>query len=389
MRLKLFAIALPSLLFSTIDEGFLPQKEKCSAPLKKECECIVPRIEMISEENAFCKWQGRSQSATVDKGVVVSGNYLYWQAKEDGLEYLQTVNLNGAGSTQLLVRAELFEPDSSWNSGFRVALGYIFPARSQWDVRLDWTSFHSHAGNRQSSSDPTLATEMLRPTWLPFLMGTGATQGSVDWTLRYNILNLSLGRDFFLGKWMSFHPQMGITGGWIKQHYHANYEGFSALNGVFSPVGPTNYLADWEYRAVGLRLGTDVQWYMTSQVSLVANGFASILCGKYQLNEKFNGAFPIGFFTLIHEKIMLKDNFYRLRPAIEMEIGARWQHFFSDKMRRVLFGAYYGFAYWFQQNIMVNEFVILDQNFNSFLTNLPTTGDLQLQGLRIEAEINF
>lgn len=355
-----------------------------------EYESSSQKLNQSIEQAALCCWPETITSATIDKGFIAQGSYLYWQAKEGGLEYIQRVDLaTNSPPGVVLADTQPFEPDSKWTSGFRVALGYIFSARSQWDLSLNWTSFHSEASNVLQADDPTLSTQMLRPTWLPFLMGTGASFGSVHWNLKYDIVNLALGREFFLGKWLSFHPQVALIGGWIDQSYRAAYQGFSASSGALSPIGDTGYKADWDYHAMGLRMGTDASWHITRQFALVANGFFSILYGKYSLHETFQGAFFPQPSFLIHETIHFNDQYYRLRPALETEIGVSWGRFFDNDKRRVSLGAYYGFTYWFEQNAMVNEFVILDSNFNSFVTLLPTQGDLQLQGLRIEAQLDF
>ena len=100
------------------------------------------------------------------------------------------------------------------------------------------------------------------------------------------------------------------------------------------------------------------------------------------------------FFTpapvLLPEAITLKDKFNRLRACLEAEMGIRWQQYFSCNQRKVQLGIYYDFSYWIDQNMMVNQNVNLDlATGNSFVTNITKYGDLQLQGLRINAEIVF
>jgi hypothetical protein len=347
-------------------------------------------MDQIAEQNVFCGWQGKNASATVDQGFVGKASYLYWQAKEEGLDFVQSGDIEGGFPAPITANITLLDPISEWQSGFQVGIGYIFPQRSQWDVLLNWTWFHSNASNSTSLNGPLVATKTLRPTWLPFLMGPQVLDAAAQWGLKYDTLDLLLGRDFFLGKWLSFHPQAGVRAAHIHQDYQATYHGVydDGMGGSIF-LGETSFDANWTYNGMGVRFGTDGEWHINSYFSLVANGFLSILYGRYHLQESFQGGFPVGNPTPLREIINLNQHYYRLRTALETEIGFRSQTFFNNDKRRVVLGAYYGFSYWLRQNEMVNQFLVFNTTGDVFLTNLPTSGDLQLQGLRIELEVDF
>ena len=334
-------------------------------------------------------WKGQGDLPQYQLVYRTSNQYLYWQAKEDGLEFAQLIDVQLNFPAPIVATTSLLEPSSEWNSGFQVGLGYIFPQRSQWDILLNWTWFHSDAKKSASASDPTLTQHSLKPTWLPFLMGPQAFDAAGHWSLKYDTLDLLLGRDFFLGRWLSFHPQAGIRGAHLHQDYHAAYHGaYNDGMGALLPLGETSFDATWTYNGIGVRFGTDGEWHINSYVSVVANGFLSILYGRYHLQEAFVGKFLAGGF-LLGESIYSNRRYYRLRTALESELGIRLQKFFSNDTKRAVFGAYYGFSYWIRQNEMSNELLNFDATGNSFVTHLPITGDLQLQGLRIELGVDF
>ena len=341
----------------------------------KCCDHKVP----ILEENA---------KATVDQGFILKTNYLYWNAYEDGLEYAQSIHLNLPIVTNIDATVKMFEPNSIWKGGFETGIGYIFPQRSQWDLMLNWTYFHSKATGSKSLDPATLATDMLRPIWLPFLLGSLSFNTDMNWTLYYNLLDLILGKEFSLGKWLAFHPQAGIRGGWIHQMYKAFYEGFS-FDGVSTVQLPeTSFIAKWSFDGLGIRFGTDVEWRLHPNFSMIGNGFASILYGNMRLHEIFSGAFTPGPGILITESVHMNNKHHRIRTALETELGFRYQTFFSNETKRFMLGAYYGFSYWFNQNALVNQFINLDAQ-GATTTVLPAKGDLQLQGLKIGLELDF
>ncbi len=351
-------------------------------------------ISQAAAQETCCKPDPCSyQKAESLKGFIFEGSYLYWLAKEDGLEFAQYLNQTGGFPDQINVDVKTYEPKSRWNSGFQIGGGYIFPQRCQWDVFANWTSYSSKQTNFVASNDADLSQEMLRPIWLPLLMGTVAFNGGVSWKLDFNLIDLMIGRDFFAGPWFSFHPQAGVRIGWIGQKYKAEYQGAYIEGGVgIVPTGATSFKADWTFNGTGLRFGSDAQWHINSHFSIAGNAFLSALYGKYKLHEKFQGS--LVFFTpapvLLPEAITLKDKFNRLRACLEAEMGIRWQQYFSCNQRKVQLGIYYDFSYWIDQNMMVNQNVNLDlATGNSFVTNITKYGDLQLQGLRINAEIVF
>lgn len=331
-------------------------------------------------------------SATVSKGIIFEASYLYWLAKEDGLEFTQFLNQTGGFPDGFNVSVNTYEPNSKWQSGFQAGAGYIFSQRCQWDVFANWTSFSSKQTNFVAANDPDLDPNMLRPIWLPLLMGTVAFDGGVLWKLDFNTLDLMIGRDFYAGTWLSFHPQAGVRIGWINQKYTAEYRGAYFGGGTAIPTGDTSFNADWKYSGTGIRFGSDAEWHLNSSFSIAGNAFLSALYGKYKLHEKFQGALVIfnPAPVLLPEVITLSDEFYRVRACIETELGIKWQQYFSCNRRRIQLGAYYDFSYWIDQNMMVNQNAILDLTTgNSFVTNITKYGDLQLQGLRVNAEIDF
>ncbi|HAB99887.1 MAG TPA: hypothetical protein DCE71_08705 [Parachlamydiales bacterium] len=335
----------------------------------------------------------KKSSNSIDQGFVIRGSYLFYQAMEEGLDYLQKLHLGGSPATKILADVKPEGPDFTWNNGFEVGLGYIFPQREQWDVLLNWTHYQTHCESSEPFISPTDTNNTLKPLWLPFLTGSLASQSAVHWLMHFNTIDLTLGRNFFIGDWLAMHPQVSLRGAWINQGYSAGYLGANSVNnGTYFPVGPTTFMAHWQYQAGGLRFGSDAEWFLSKNFALIANLYGSIFYGKFIIEETFDGGFGVSGAPplLILESVSFHKSFFRVRPALETEIGIRWQMFFSNEERRAMIGAYYGLSYWFNQNMLVNEFLSLDiPSGNSLLTPFPVEGDLQLHGLRIEGRFDF
>ncbi|MBX7067514.1 MAG: hypothetical protein K1X28_09815 [Parachlamydiales bacterium] len=331
-------------------------------------------------------------SATIPKGFIFEGSYLYWLAKEDGLEFVQSLDQTGGFPAGINVDIVIVEPNSKWHSGFQIGGGYILSQRCQWDFFANWTSFHSSQRNFVASEDPDLSPHMLRPVWLPFIMGSEAFSGDVVWKVNFNTFDMMIGRDFYAGPWISFHPQAGVRIACIKQKYDAEYSGAYVQGNAPIPIGNTSFQASWKYDGTGIRFGSDAEWHLNSNLSIAGNAFLSAIYGKYDLRERFKGAFVVfdPAPNIVPETVNIHDQTFRVRTCIETELGIKWQQYFSCDRRRVQLGVYYDFSYWIDQNVMLNQNLSLDlQTGNSFVTNISKYGDLQLQGLRVNAELNF
>jgi hypothetical protein len=345
------------------------------------------------KEPSLCQNPCNSLRTSIEQGFIVQASYLFYQAMEDGLNYLQKLHISGGGDSKIFAEVEPDEPDFSWNSGVQVGIGYIFPQREQWELLLNWTYYQTHSENSVPSIASTNTADTLKPIWLPFLTGSVASQSSVHWLMHFNTIDLSLGRNFPIGQWLSMHPRAGLRGAWINQGYSSNYQAADLVNGgTIFPIGMTSFMGHWQYQAGGLRFGSDAEWLISEQFALIANLYGSVLYGRFTVEEMFDGAFAVSGAPpfLISEAVSFHKNYFRLRPSLETELGIRWQYFFSNHQRRAMIGAYYGLAYWFNQNALVNEFLSLDlTSGNSLISPLPATGDLQLHGLRVEGRFDF
>lgn len=336
-----------------------------------------------------------SCSASIDCGFIAKASYLYWQAKEDGLEYVVTSDQAGDIFEGFDIDFTHREPNFKWESGLQAGLGYIISEREQWDFLANWTYFHTKAKDSIATDPNDLPiASILRPNWLPFILGSVSTAASANLTLNLNVLDFTLGRDFYVGNWLTFHPRFGLRWGWLHQNYRAKFDSYNLFAGMPSivPIGTTSFTGKWSYQAGGIRFGTDAEWLISRQFSLVVNAFASILYGKYKVAEVFDGGFvvDIGGPHLIPETVNLDNRYFRIRPVFETEGGLKWHTLFSKGKREASLGVYYGLSYWFNQNALVNEFLSLDlSSGNSFVTSLPANGDLSMQGLRIQSELDF
>jgi len=345
--------------------------------------------EEIAEKNGHGYWQGKSSSASVEKGFIASSAFLYWQAKEDGLEYAQDVKFEGVtgGAPTLIVadtRSEI--PEFSWAPGVQVGLGYIFPEQQQWDLSFNWTYFYSKSSSSGVLPEGDMTTHQFKPLWIPFLMGNFASEASAHWTLHYNTFDLALGRNYFVGSWLAFKPSLGLRGALIGQQYNVRYLGnhddLTFFNSSFKNKN--------NFGGVGVRVATDLEWLMTSHWSILGNISGSLVYGRFFVRQRADGKIRPAVGVEIDEIFNMRSNITRLIPNFEAKLGLQWNTFFHQEKRRVTLGLFYNLSYWFHQNQLANPFIFFNAaTGGTFINELKTMGDLQLQGGSFEARFDF
>lgn len=401
-RKQLMSVVLLSL--GTQAYAALPHSyEKRTIATEDSITSLTQRIDEISQENIKGKQQGKIANASVDSGPFFNLDFLYLQAREDGLEYAQKETYKSRGNP-FVFNSKFEDLDFEWNPGFKVGVGYICPT-DNWDMSASWTYLHSNAHDSSSTNDPTLQAEALRPNWFPIILGSIADKASAHWRLNYNIVDLEMGRNFFLGKRLSVRPHAGVKGIWIDQKYHVNYHGgFQYVDGTgfHTQFKDTSLKAKNDFKAVGMTLGADSEWSLSRQWSLLANISGTLAYGRFAIREHFDGGFLVdaggGAGIIINDnELTNKESLWRLRPSCETELGIRWHVFFNDQKYRVALEATYNFIYWPNQNELMNTAVARDSlplgvgeyNLNSNTIALHQQGDLQLQGLKVELRFDF
>jgi len=348
-----------------------------------------------------CRDRKKNGGHCPSEGLYLDLNFLYWQPKVDGLEYAQREEIHSNGNP-FVVDTQIDDLDFSWAPGAKVTVGYVFPSRDQWVLDLSWTYLHPKGRGSDSTNDPSLSSQLLRPFLVPVLLGSVADRATANWQMNYNLVDIDLGRDFSVGRWITVSPHAGLRGAWLYQTFTVRYHGgYQFLNaGTFSTLFKnTSFDAKNHFCAIGMRGGADLEWRLSSRWSIVANLAGSLLYGKFNIAQKLDGGFLLSTGTVfINDEIAnTRDSLWRLRPCFETEMGMKWQIPFNKGKYCVFAAATYNFVYWPGQNELINSITTRDStpiglnqiNFNADVTPLRAEGDLQLQGVKLAAGFDF
>ena len=333
-----------------------------------------PTTQDVGEQNVHHQWQGKSGPSLYDGGLFVRGDFLYWRADEEGLEYGLSETINASDPK---ISTRVISPKVRWNPAFRVGIGYTFESQDFWDLAALWTHFDTKQNDSKSGT--------VLPWWGSTLLGNVTTHAHAEWKLNYNTYDLDLGRNYFIARTVSMHPFVGLRGATIHQDYHASYRALQPL------AASTSFKAKTHFWGVGAHIGSGLQWRMNSCLSLVGNLGGSLLYGDFRIREKYNAFIPIN--NVITQTIPLTLNQHITTGSFNVEalIGFQWERFFFKNRYRLAITAGYEWSEWFSQNRIKKFTQIPASNGGASTTDAMTdqNGDLTLQGANLQVRWDF
>ncbi len=267
----------------------------------------------------------------------------YWSTHQDGMEYAiengvtQPATITTPADTQVfnqLAGAEYKHPSSKWDWGFKLGLGYCSPCDG-WDVQLLWTWFHGRNHN-SLDADPSDNTAIL-PLWSQFVATAGtpifATSAEAHWKVKLNLIDLELGRDFWVSRYLAVRPFVGLRYASIRQHTELDYNGGSwAASATTAAQFAYNGIVDLEnnYRGAGLRAGLNSEWNFGCGWALWGDLAASIIYGRFRVDH--DEIIRLASLSPHSETNILDttESFRASRAILDMGLGVQWSTMFCS-----------------------------------------------------------
>lgn len=315
-----------------------------------------------------------SARPAVSKGtnLFVTGEWLYWQANENGLTYaVNNPDFDLADDT-MMGSGQTAQPKFDWHSGLRLGIGYNLP-HDGWETEFLWTWYEDQADDSQTSSGET-------PTILPMFVhpnvyntqSIGATlSANASLFLHLNLLDLGLAKQFKVSEFLFIKPTIGIRSAWLNQHYTINY---SDLFDRSSEIVLSEYSTSIQnnYWGLGILGGFESEWNIKWGLSLFGNFDLSLLYGFFDNTYTESFVTPSGAGGVV----VSEDNSFRAGRAIaDLQLGVRWTSpSIKDRVKIVLQAGWEQHMY-FSQNQMIH--FVDGQSWGNFVQN---QGDVDFQG---------
>ncbi len=320
------------------------------------------------------------------EGLFITGDFLYWIAHEDGLEYAVTgINSPDNPANIAVTRGSTKNVNFRWDPGFRVGLGYTI-GESFWDLSLTWTRYHTrakgtstHSGN--PSIDPLLSI-LEHPGFLGEFSNLAGLMNSATakWRLRYDTVDLELARSFYPNKHLAVKPHFGVRGALIGQRYSNLYDSTNA--GATNEALISRRLKN-NYWAAGFKTGLDSLFSFNRYFGIYGNASVSLMGGKFHITEKDTTISAIDVTPNI-DFINISDRFFSVVPALEAAMGFHLALGPQNKRWRFELNTGWEYLLWFNQNQMP-----LFTDSSNLGVSIRQRGNLQLMGGTINAKLHF
>ena len=346
----------------------------------RNLENRVGALEQKKGANGMINPSGRPQ---VNDGadLFITADLLYWKSHVNGLP----LAVESQSPTSLAGDKDVKDLNFKWDFGFRVGLGYNIP-HDGWDLYLNWTRFYNHAHKSvETDGDEFLYPSFFSADGLTDAAGTHASFHEIEgrWHLHLNILDLDLGREFFVCKWLTLRPHMGLRTAWIKQKLKTESEGLLASSGAVSNSAFEYELeAKNKYWGLGLLAGLDTQWGLGHGWSIYGNAAFSLLYGFFSIDaeEEYRTTASGSETTTLD----VDDHYHADRAIADMALGLRWDHMFDHDRYHLGIQAGWEHHLFFGQNQFMR---FVDDAAPGVL--LSNQGDLMITGWILNARFDF
>lgn len=313
----------------------------------------------------------------------IDASFIYWQPSQDNMEvaFNQTSSLLANPVTTTGPVGSYAQQSFDYTPGFKVGLGWAFDYHDNWDMAAEYTWLHSNTTN--SGAQTTGGTGYLRTWGIPQSTIDGGTQAynsfSSNWRVNFDIVDLNMGRWYYVGTDLTFRTFVGLRGAWIRQNHNVTYtnNGTVANTGVILTNSVSDRLQSW---AVGPEVGLSTKWMLGEGFRIYGNAEADLLYTDYtRISHSETSTTPsIGWAPNTSN-----NHLGTVRPHMDLELGFGWGSYFDNNNWYIDLAAGYDFQVFFAQNMFSHPVSSIQ------VANKINAGNLYLQGLTITARVDF
>ena len=302
--------------------------------------------------------------------VYTTLEFLYWKAIQDGLCYADTGVAVVPGTTAS--SGKIHRPDFPWHPGFRVGLGY-YPPLDGWDLYANYTFFRSSSTDRAKNSIGNMVPIGLLFPGLTTLNVNQVTAASNHWDLRFNSVDLELGRGFYLSRFLTFRLFSGLKFTWQDQEVRNKYTANQVTLGNTTLPGIAHSKQDQGLWGVGIRFGGNGNWYFFRSLSIATKVAVSGVWLDYdntrkdQYQQFGNPALVVNRFT---------SNMDTIKAVMELFLGLHGEWWLKDDRYHLALQGGFDEQLWFH----LGQFLFFPTR---------SQGDFSMFGLTIKARLDF
>lgn len=313
---------------------FLLSAAACAAnSLDHRLDVLESQMRELRVETVYGNFGANAASAypyLTSWGLYFEGEALCWKFFLGGTDYTY-VNQPNISSTTLVDRLEYLDFD--WRFAYRFTLGYQLDSP---DLDL-WASFTRFTTDQDTSVKQPLGVNSRIFPNQNVSENIDYMKASQSCDFAYNVLDINLGRNYFLRKTFSMHPFIGIRGAKIDERTKTIWEG--------SIISDYAYKSSNEFWGLGILGGTEARWHFDTNWSLFGSLLGSLLYGWYDVDTTIQQIYP----SAVND-LKLDSDLRRVVPNMTTDVGVTWEYVPCQRRVRVAVTLAYEFQYWWAYN---------------------------------------
>lgn len=292
--------------------------------------------------------------------LFITADCILWQAHSDGVGFTTKSQSNTS-----LVNGKTKHPEFEWNWGFKLGVGYDL-THDGWDLRARYTRIHN-AANKEISVPNGEALFFLLTNAATGVVSQNATSARDHWNVHLNIVDLEVGREYYISKRLAMRPFMGLETAWIIQHEKNKFQG-----GTAAPLAGSAFrtFERHKYWGLGLRVGIDGNWHLGQGWSIFSNTALNVLYGFFDIHNTSRTELANGTTTGTQSS---NDGYHVSKTITEVVTGLSWDRMLAED--RCHLGIRAGWEH----------HLFLNQNQEARISK----GDLTIQGYTLRVRVDF
>ncbi len=311
---------------------------------------------------------------------IFSADFIWWKTHIEGMEYV-TTGMNDAGGNvphyTNVSKGNIHQADFDFKPGFKLGLGIDF-AHDGWDLMAEYTWLQGGENENSFTSKPgkgaATTLSVVDPRGEVAIMSVQS--GSSKWEQHFNVVDLMLERNFFVSRYLTLKPSIGLKTAWIEEEFKMHFKS-SSVQFLSNGVSSAEQLRNQHMWGLGPRIGLDSVWHFCKHWGVYGNLEMTGLWSNFHTRAKTKtvaNVLPAGNPVVTTTNLNTRESVQKIMPVLEGGIGLTYMTWYHND--HCMFQIQAG---WETQ-------VWLD--FNHFVETTKG-GNLSLQGLTLQVLFAF
>lgn len=307
---------------------------------------------------------------------ILTADFIYWRTSNDSDAFALSgvgtpAPVQGVPSVIPPKKGSYKLPDFDFEPGFKIGAGLKF-AHDGWDLYANYTWLHPETF-KKTVKDPT---GLLQDVQSDLVLDSPTITKAINrFRQSLNVLDLELGRNFFLSRFMTLRPYFGLKSAWIHQSNMTSYTPTSFSNSVITITDliEKRKIKSW---GMGIRGGISPVWYFIKDFGLYGNLALSGIWTYYKTSAIgiAEGALAAGGTNSIVTTNIVSSS-HTITPVVEWGLGLTYATLAREKYTFTFSGGW-------EEQVWIN---FAGNGFFGTFSN----GNMTLQGLTLKAGVEF